>query len=436
MNVEALGLEPSEAVGDGLESFPYGVEMVESFLQAEVAQVIGAKLVAEEAGELLVLFEEGVLPVGAEDVMAMLDLIDDRGQFPMQSFVQAHAEDLADPIRRQTPEADFTASFEDLVNREVTLENEIPAVLDLGDGVEAGQADLLALLLGKLWPQDQGPVIELFANDGRTQPIGRCLQRRHIVHGKEGVVVLAETDFGALQFLFHEGVAVEPVRCMEREKTGYTDNDRSQNFIADVEVVMGEAAPLLCQNSVIGILGGILRDGDAEGAALFHAFEEEVDPVSVGLLHLAQSGKDVILFADSLFGPLDGDVVVAGVSLHPVLVVVGALAEHLLVHHRQAENVVEEIDDLFGPGQTTQVAMNDHTVEAVVYKNQQAGIQLCEKFHRSSLLDRFLTTRSSVRRPVESKFQICLARIETMIRGVCEPARLLDLIENFTIFSE
>src|ERR1700728_718759 len=156
MNVEALGLETGETVGDGLESFPHGVEMVESFLQAEVAQVIGAKFVAEEAGELLVLFEEGVLPVGAEDVMAMLDLIDDRGQFPMQPFVQAHAEDLADPIRRQTPEADFTASFEDLVNREVTLENEIPAVLDLGDGVEAGQADLLALLLGKLWAPGSG----------------------------------------------------------------------------------------------------------------------------------------------------------------------------------------------------------------------------------------------------------------------------------------
>src|SRR5580693_5520179 len=74
------------------------------------------------------------------------------------------------------------------------------------------------------------------------------------------------------------------------KKPGYTDNDRSQNFIADVEVVMGEAAPLLCQNSVIRILGGILRDGDAEGAALFHAFEEEVNPVSVGLLHPVQSG--------------------------------------------------------------------------------------------------------------------------------------------------
>ncbi len=79
MDIEALSLETSEAVNDGLESFPHGVEMIEPFLETEIAQVIGAKLVAEEAGELLVLFEERVFPVGAEDVMAMLDLIDDRG---------------------------------------------------------------------------------------------------------------------------------------------------------------------------------------------------------------------------------------------------------------------------------------------------------------------------------------------------------------------
>src|SRR6267143_3380698 len=101
MHIEALSLETSEAVRDGLESFPRVLEMIESFFQAEVAQVIGAKLVAEEAGELLVLFEEGVLPIGAEDVMAMLDLIDDRGEFPMQPFIEPHAEDLADPVRRQ-----------------------------------------------------------------------------------------------------------------------------------------------------------------------------------------------------------------------------------------------------------------------------------------------------------------------------------------------
>jgi len=76
----------------------------ESFLQAEVAQVIGTELVAEEARELLVLFEEGVFPIGTEDVMAMLDLFDDRCEFARQSLVQADPKDLADAVGGQPPE--------------------------------------------------------------------------------------------------------------------------------------------------------------------------------------------------------------------------------------------------------------------------------------------------------------------------------------------
>jgi hypothetical protein len=72
--------------------------MIEPFLQAEVAQVVGAEFVAQVAGELLILFEKSVLPVGAENVMAMLDLVDNRGQFAAQAFVQADAEDFADPV--------------------------------------------------------------------------------------------------------------------------------------------------------------------------------------------------------------------------------------------------------------------------------------------------------------------------------------------------
>jgi hypothetical protein len=153
MDIEALSLETSEAVRDGLKSCAYVVEMIEPFPQTEVAQVVGAKLVAEEAGELLVLFEKSILPVGAEDVMAMLDLIDDRGQFPMQPFVEPHAEDLADPVRRQPPQADFAAAFKDFVNGEVAFENEIPAVFDLRNGVEARQVYLVAFLLGELGPR-------------------------------------------------------------------------------------------------------------------------------------------------------------------------------------------------------------------------------------------------------------------------------------------
>src|ERR1700694_3822324 len=192
MNIEALSLELSEAVSDGLESIAHVVEMIESFLQAEIAEVMGAKLVAEEAGELLVLFEKSILPVGAEDVMAMLDLIDDGGEFPMQPFVQPHAEDLADAVRRQSPQADFAASFKDFVNREVAFENEIAAVLDLRDGVEAGQVHLVAFLLGELGSQDQGPVVELFANGRRTQPIGGRLQSLQVVHGEEGIIILVK----------------------------------------------------------------------------------------------------------------------------------------------------------------------------------------------------------------------------------------------------
>jgi len=50
MDIQALRLKTGEAIRDDLESFPHGVEMIESFLEAEVAQVVGAKLVAEKAG--------------------------------------------------------------------------------------------------------------------------------------------------------------------------------------------------------------------------------------------------------------------------------------------------------------------------------------------------------------------------------------------------
>jgi hypothetical protein len=55
MNVEGLGLKAGEAVGDDLEPFTDSVEMFEPLLQAEVAQVVGDELIAQEAGELLIL---------------------------------------------------------------------------------------------------------------------------------------------------------------------------------------------------------------------------------------------------------------------------------------------------------------------------------------------------------------------------------------------
>jgi len=52
MDVEALSLE---AVRSGFEPFADHPEMIVALLQPEVAEVVGAKLVAQVTGELFVL---------------------------------------------------------------------------------------------------------------------------------------------------------------------------------------------------------------------------------------------------------------------------------------------------------------------------------------------------------------------------------------------
>src|SRR3984893_10939378 len=89
MDIEPLRLEAGKAIGDGLETLADGIEMVQSLFEPEVGEVVGDQLVAQEGGELFVLFEEGVLEVGAEDVMAVLNAIDDGGQLAAHPAVQA-----------------------------------------------------------------------------------------------------------------------------------------------------------------------------------------------------------------------------------------------------------------------------------------------------------------------------------------------------------
>src|SRR6266849_124751 len=113
--------------------------MVQTLLQAEVAQVVGAQFIAQEGGELLVLFEEGILPVSAVDMVAVLDLIDDGAELATELLDQTEAEDLADLVRGQTPQPQLAGTLENLVNGGVPFEDEIAAVFDLVDGVEARQ---------------------------------------------------------------------------------------------------------------------------------------------------------------------------------------------------------------------------------------------------------------------------------------------------------
>ena len=102
-------------------------------------------------------------------------------------------------------------------------------------------------------------------------------------------------------------MAVQPVGGLEGKEGRHAHDDRPEDLVADVEVVMREAAALMREDAVVGVLGGKLRQADAEGRPLLHALEDEVDAVGVVLLHATQRRQHVVLLAHSLLGPLDRD---------------------------------------------------------------------------------------------------------------------------------
>ena len=55
VDVQPLGLESGETIGDGQELGTHGVQVLQAFLETKVTEVIGAKFIAQQGGELLVL---------------------------------------------------------------------------------------------------------------------------------------------------------------------------------------------------------------------------------------------------------------------------------------------------------------------------------------------------------------------------------------------
>src|SRR5215831_15416825 len=137
VDVEPLRLETGEPADDAVELVADLVEMIEPLFETEIVEVVGAQFVAEEHRELLVLPENRIAEVGAEHMMAVFDLINDGGEVAAVVTLEADAEDFRDLVRGQSPQAEFTASLEQLVDGKVALEDKIEAVLDLTDRVDA-----------------------------------------------------------------------------------------------------------------------------------------------------------------------------------------------------------------------------------------------------------------------------------------------------------
>src|SRR5215470_954282 len=144
---------------------------------------------------------------------------------------------LRDLVRRQPPQPELAASLEQLVDREVALEDEVAAIFDLGDRVEARQIDLLALFLGELRPQNEGPVVEPLANDFGAQLVCGSLQCGNVINSQERIIILSKPNLRTIELLLDEAVPIEVVRRLEGEERCHTHDEwpRSEEHTSELQ---------------------------------------------------------------------------------------------------------------------------------------------------------------------------------------------------------
>ena len=110
-----------------------------------------------------------------------------------------------------------------------------------------------------------------------AEAIGARLQRLRIGDPKKGIVVSAKANALALEFPGDEGMAVDPVAGPEGQKRADAQDHGTENFIANVEVVVGITRPFPLDYVVMGIFGRVLGPAGTEGGTRFHDFEDEID---------------------------------------------------------------------------------------------------------------------------------------------------------------
>jgi len=154
VDVERLGLEGREAVGDGAEDSTHLVEMVEALGEPEIPEIVAERLQPQEGGKLLVHSHDRVLGIGAQHMMAMFGSLQHVAQLAADAFVQAPAEDLRDAVGAQAQQTQIAGALEQPVDGEVAPEDQVAAVLDLLDGVVTAEIDRMAVFFGELGTDD------------------------------------------------------------------------------------------------------------------------------------------------------------------------------------------------------------------------------------------------------------------------------------------
>ena len=381
MHVEGLSLESRVTVRNLTENLTHPGEVIERFLQMKVSEVVAAHFASEESEKLLVLFDKGVLEVGSQDVMTMLDSLQGRVHFALKPFFDALTKELGDFVSGQKQKPQLAGALKEVSDREVVLEDKVAAVLNLTDGVEAMKVHRLSLMLREFRSQKKSPVVQPLANQIWAKPISSGLKGLRVGNAKKSVVVFAKLDSATFQFYLDEVMTVEPISGVKGQEGSHSDDQGSQSRVADIKVVVGKPAAAFAQDLVIRISGGELGLSRAQGRSLLHALEDEVDPIALGSFHAAQQRLDKLFLFNTLLSPLHGNVMVSGKAFYPALVVVSPLHQNLFGNKWDTHDLVKEVNHVLWTRQHREIAPNHDTVETVVDKHDQVAIQAHKRFH-------------------------------------------------------
>ena len=241
MHVQGLRFETGPAIRNADHSLAQAFQILQPLVEAEVLHPVYAHFHSQESAELFVHTAHQVLAVDAQHVVAMVELFEHTMQFAAQPLGDAHPEDMSHFVGGQAEQSHFAGALQNLVDGEVPLADEVPAVLDWIDRVVSAQVDGLAFLLRELRTQQPTPVVQPFLEDRCAQLVSGRLQRFRVRSRQEGIVVLAKRHSLTAQFDVDEVVAVQVIRGLKGKGGGHAHGQRAAHRVAHVEIVMQEA---------------------------------------------------------------------------------------------------------------------------------------------------------------------------------------------------
>jgi hypothetical protein len=236
------------------------------------------------------------------------------------------------------------------------FEDDVRGQFHLGHAVAVARRQGGALSRAEDRHQPMHPIAAASLQQSRSQAIGSSLERGHISRGQEGIVGFAEADPGACQLLSDKRVAIEVAGDVEREVGGNSYAHRPHDRVEHIPVVVLELFSTRLDETIGGVTTGRLSKGRVgdEGAALLHAGQHAghaLSPFETAVVRL-----DQFLFAHAARCGQDRDAMLFSDSPRPGLVRVGALLEDGRLDTGDADDVVEEVDQVLWALQPLNVA--------------------------------------------------------------------------------